>query len=157
MVRRDVHREHGIELLGVSACLREGGPFAEAKARGAKLIVIDPRFTDLAAKADIWLQLKPGTDGALALGFMNVLINEELYDKDFVDKWTVGFDCLAERAKEFPPERVAEITWLKPEQIIHPFGAVKMIRMVTCDPLRAGYRACSAEAPKSGPAISLRW
>ena len=90
----------------------------EAKKRGAKLIVIDPRFTDLAAKADIWLQIHPGTDGALALGMMNVLIEEEIYDKEFVDKWTLGFDQLAERVKEFPPDRVAEITWIPTQQII---------------------------------------
>ena len=90
----------------------------EAKSRGAKLVVIDPRFTDLAAKADIWLQIRPGTDGALALGLMNVIIEEELYDKEFVDKWTYGFDQLAERVKEYPPEKVAEITWLSKEEIV---------------------------------------
>lgn len=96
----------------------QGPHLLEAKARGAKLIVIDPRFTDLASKADIWLQIKPGTDGALALGLMNVLIEEELYDKEFVEKWTLGFDKLAERVKEYPPDRVSEITWIPKEQII---------------------------------------
>ena len=89
----------------------------DAKTRGAKLIVIDPRFTDLAAKADIWLQVKPGSDGALALGLMHVLFKEELYDKEFVEKWTLGADKLAERVKEFPPSRVAEITWIPEEKI----------------------------------------
>lgn len=56
--------------------------------RGSKLIVIDPRFTWLASRAKVWLQIRPGTDGALALGFLNVIINEDLYDKGFVEKWT---------------------------------------------------------------------
>lgn len=89
----------------------------KAKKRGAKLVVVDPRFTDLAAKADIWLQLKPGSDGALALGIMNVIINEELYDKEFVENWTLGFEELKERVQEYPPEKVAEITWIPEEKI----------------------------------------
>jgi anaerobic selenocysteine-containing dehydrogenase len=96
----------------------QGPQLLDAKARGAKLIVIDPRFTDLAAKADIWLQIRPGTDGALALGMMNVLIEEGLYDKEFVDKWTLGFDELAKRVKEFTPAQVSEITWIPEEKII---------------------------------------
>lgn len=56
--------------------------------RGSKLIVIDPRCTWLASRAKIWLQIRPGTDSALALGFLNVIINEDLYDKEFVEKWT---------------------------------------------------------------------
>ena len=96
----------------------QGPHLLEAKARGAKVIVIDPRFTDLAAKADLWLQVRPGTDGALALGLMNVIIEEELYDKEFVDKWTYGFEALAERVKDFPPEKVAELTWISKEKII---------------------------------------
>lgn len=55
--------------------------------RGSELIVIDPRCTWIASRAKFWLQIRPGTDGALALGFLNVIINEELYDKEFVDKW----------------------------------------------------------------------
>ena len=89
----------------------------KAKAGGAKLIVIDPRFTGAVSKADIWLQVRPGTDGALALGMLNVIINEELYDKEFVEKWCVGFEELKERVQEYPPERVAEITWIPAEDI----------------------------------------
>ena len=85
---------------------------------GARLIVIDPRFTGGASKADVWLQTRPGVDDALALGWLNVIINEELYDKEFVNKWCVGFDALKERVQEFPPERVAELTWLKAEDIV---------------------------------------
>lgn len=85
--------------------------------RGAKLIVVDPRFTNLASKADIWLQVRPATDAALALGMLNVIINEELYDKEFVAEWTVGFDKLRERVQEYPPDKVAEITWVPEEKI----------------------------------------
>ncbi len=67
--------------------------------------MIDVRFTDIAKNADIFLRPRPGTDGALALGFMHIIINEGLYDKEFVDKWTYGFDELAERVKQFPPEK----------------------------------------------------
>lgn len=85
---------------------------------GAKLIVVDPRKTGLAARADSWLQLRPGTDDALALGMLNVIIKEELYDKDFVSRWTTGFDEFAERVAEYTPERTAEITWVPAENII---------------------------------------
>ncbi len=86
--------------------------------RGSELIVIDPRCTWLASKAKHWLQIRPGTDSALALGFMNVIINEGLYDEAFVQKWTHGFDELKKRVQEYPPERVAEITWIPKEKII---------------------------------------
>ena len=89
----------------------------EAKEKGVKLIVVDPRRTTIAAKADIHLQLRPGTDGALALGFMNVIINEDLYDKDFIDKWTTGFEGLKELAREYTPERVEKITWVPAAKI----------------------------------------
>lgn len=85
--------------------------------RGAKLIVIDPRATRLAKKADIHAQIRPGTDCALALGMLNVIIAEGLYDKTFVNQWTVGFDKLVEHVKEYPPERVEEITWVPAETI----------------------------------------
>ncbi len=89
----------------------------QAVKRGARVIVIDPRRTGLAAKADHWLQIRPGTDDALALGMLNVIIKEKLYDKDFVDNWTIGFDELAERIENYPPERVEEITWIPAETI----------------------------------------
>lgn len=90
----------------------------QSKKTGMKVIVIDPRFTETAKEADIWLQLRPATDAALALGWLNVIIKEELYDREFVEKWTVGFDQLKERAYEYPPEKVAEITRVPKEQIL---------------------------------------
>ncbi|MCI2242887.1 molybdopterin-dependent oxidoreductase [Adlercreutzia faecimuris] len=85
---------------------------------GTKLIVIDPRLTWMGAQAEYYLQIKPGTDGALALGWINVIIAEDLYDHDFVEKWTYGFDQLAARAAEYPPERVAEITGIPADLIV---------------------------------------
>jgi len=86
--------------------------------RGSKLIVVDPRVTWFASRADVHLQLRPGTDGALALGMLNVIINEGLYDKEFVEKWTYGFEELKQRVQDYPPEKVAEITWVPKELII---------------------------------------
>jgi anaerobic selenocysteine-containing dehydrogenase len=81
------------------------------------LIVIDPRETALSSRATLWLQIRPGTDAALALAMINVIINEGLYDKDFVENWTYGFDKLKERVQEYTPERAAAITWLKADDI----------------------------------------
>lgn len=85
---------------------------------GSKVISVDPRITWLGARSEQVMQLRPGTDAALALGMLNVIINEDLYDHDFVEKWTYGFDALKERVQEYPPEKVADITWVPKEQII---------------------------------------
>ena len=85
---------------------------------GAKIIVVDPRSTHFAEKADVHLQPRPGTDGALALGMLNVLVQERLYDVDFTEKYTLGFDELSDVIKEFTPEIVSEITWIPQEYII---------------------------------------
>ena len=84
---------------------------------GAKLIVADPRFTNLAAKADIWLQVRPATDTALALGMINYIIKHELYDKKFVENYCFGFEQLKERAEQFPLRKVSDITWVPEEKI----------------------------------------
>ena len=86
--------------------------------RGSKLITIDPTVTWYAARSELHLRLRPGTDAALALGMLNVIINSELYDKEFVEKWTYGFDELKARVQEYPPEKVAEITWVPKDLII---------------------------------------
>ncbi|MEV6657274.1 molybdopterin-containing oxidoreductase family protein [Nocardia fluminea] len=82
----------------------------QMQAKGGKLIVLDPRVSGQASRADVHLQLCSGTDAAMCLGWLNVIIEEKLYDKEFVRDWTVGFDDIAERAAEYPPERVADIT-----------------------------------------------
>ena len=85
----------------------------EARKRGMRLIVIDPRRITYADEADIYAQLRPGTDGALALGMLHVIIKEILYDKEFVSKWTKGFNQLIKLIEEYPPEKVEDITWVK--------------------------------------------
>jgi anaerobic selenocysteine-containing dehydrogenase len=82
------------------------------------LIVIDPRATAYTSRATLWLQPRPGSDAALALGMINVIMQEGLWDKEFVDNWTYGFDKLKERAAEYPVEKVEEITWVPKEKII---------------------------------------
>ena len=90
----------------------------EAMKRGSELVTIDPQLTWIASKSKYWLRLRPGTDAALALGMMNVIIGEDLVDHDFIDKWTYGFEALAERVKDYPVEKVAEICWVEPELIV---------------------------------------
>ncbi len=90
----------------------------QAKEMGTKIIVVDPRRTKTAEIADLWLQIRPGTDGALGLGMLNVIINEGLYDKEFVDKWCLGFDQIKALVQEYPTDRVADITWLAEKDII---------------------------------------
>ncbi len=95
----------------------KGEPFSVALDAGAKLIVVDPRFTKPAARADIWLQLRPGTDPALAYGMLNVIVNEELYDKTFVENHVHGWEPFVKRVNEYPLEKVEEITWVPKEKI----------------------------------------
>lgn len=81
----------------------------ECMKRGTKLITIDPKLTWVAAHSEYWLQVRPGTDAALALAFGHVIIEEDLYDHEFVDNWTYGFDEYKEAVKDWTPERAAEI------------------------------------------------
>jgi len=90
----------------------------QAVNKGAKLIAIDPRETEVTKMADLWLRVRPGSDLALALAMINVIINEGLYDKDFVDKWTVGFDKLKTHVQDYPSEKVADITWVPADLIV---------------------------------------
>ena len=89
----------------------------DALAHKPRIIVVDPRRTFLARKADLWLQLRPGSDDALALAMLNVLISERLYDAPFVAEWTHGFDALAERVRELTPEWAEPLTWVAAEKI----------------------------------------
>jgi anaerobic selenocysteine-containing dehydrogenase len=106
----------GSNITHTGLC-RGGADFAHALRRGVKTICIDPYNTPLASKADIWLQVRPHSDCALALAWMNVIISENLYDRDFVEKWTNGFDRLAEHVKEFTPEWAEPITWVPADKI----------------------------------------
>jgi anaerobic selenocysteine-containing dehydrogenase len=89
-----------------------GSQLKRALDRGARLIVIDPRKTGVAKRADLWLQPRPGTDLALSLGMLRVIVDEGLYDGDFVEKWTTGFDALTEHLQHYPLERISEVTWV---------------------------------------------
>lgn len=89
----------------------------DTKKAGGTLIVVDPRETGLTKMADLWLQLRPGTDTALFMSMIQVVIEEGLYDHDFVEKWCFGFDKLAVRVQDYVPEKVAEITWVPAEKI----------------------------------------
>ncbi len=95
----------------------KGEPFSTALDAGAKLIAVDPRLTRIAARADIWLPLRPGTDTALALGMCNVIVQEELYDKEFVENYVHGWDAFVRRVNEYPLKKVEEITWVPKEKI----------------------------------------
>jgi anaerobic selenocysteine-containing dehydrogenase len=94
-------------------------PFIEeARRNGARLVVIDPYRTRTAKCADWYLPINPGTDAALALGLMHVIIAENLHDADYVAKYTYGFDELAQRVREYPPHRVAEWTGIAAADIV---------------------------------------
>ncbi len=89
-----------------------------ARRRGARVVVIDHRRSETAyATRAEWIGVRPGTDGALALGMIHVLLAEELYDRDFVERWISGFSELQEYVLSFTPERVAKITWVPASRI----------------------------------------
>lgn len=115
--------------MGLSRCLvlwgqnpgASGMPemhhITELQMKGLKVIVIDPRFTETAAKADLWLPLRPGSDLALALAWLNVIIWEGLADYEFIEANCVGYQDLAEHVEQFTPEWAAPLTWLSPDLI----------------------------------------
>jgi formate dehydrogenase (coenzyme F420) alpha subunit len=83
-----------------------------ARRKGAKLIVLDPRKTETAKSADMYAAIRPGTDLALGLALLHVVITENLYDKAFVAQYTAGFDRLARHVEKYTPDWAAEITWV---------------------------------------------
>ncbi|TMH22980.1 MAG: molybdopterin oxidoreductase family protein [Betaproteobacteria bacterium] len=100
----------------------------EAKRRGAKLIAIDPYRSQTAEKCHVHLAPLPGTDAALALGVMNVLVAEDLLDHDYIARYTLGFEQLVERLRDYPPQRVAQITGLAADDIValaRDYGTIK--------------------------------
>ena len=135
-------------------------PFIQqARKQDARVIVIDPANTRTAQAADEWIAIRPGTDAALALAMMHVIIAEGLHDADYVAQYTVGFAALAERVQAWPPERAAEITGISAARIrtlareyatIQPaairinygmqrhYGGGMAMRTVTCLPALVG-------------------
>ncbi len=91
--------------------------FSQAVANGATVITVDPRFSTAASKSKYWLPIKPGTDLALLLAWIHVIIYEELYDKDYVKKYTIGFEQLKQAVKHNTPEWAYPITTIKPHII----------------------------------------
>jgi anaerobic selenocysteine-containing dehydrogenase len=89
----------------------------EALDANPEIIVVDPRETELAKRAKYWLQLRPGTDDALGLAMLNVIITEKLYDADFVQRWTHGFAELAAHVRDMTPEWAEPITWVPADKI----------------------------------------
>jgi anaerobic selenocysteine-containing dehydrogenase len=108
------------DITGCPDCIVCWGSSANPPIKeGGKLIVVNSMETEAAKRADIWLRPRPATDLALALGILYVIVNEKLYDHDFVQKWTVGFDKLEKHIMQYPPERAAQITWVPAEDIIN--------------------------------------
>ncbi len=109
------HKSEVVVLWGsnVTATNEEGeigSLLLEQLRHETRLVVVDPARTSLAEKAEHWLQLKPGTDNALALAFLNVIISEKLYDAEFVEQWTTGFNELATHVRQYTPENMAPVT-----------------------------------------------
>lgn len=100
----------------------------EAKRRGAKLVAIDPYRSATAEKCHVHIAPLPGTDAALAFGLMHVLIRDGLVDRDYVDRYTVGYDALAARVGEWPPERAASVCGITGDEIVslaHDYGTIR--------------------------------
>ena len=91
--------------------------YTDLQKNGMKIIMVDPRFSETASKADLWLPLRPGSDAALALAMLHTIIFEGLYDWKFVQEWCDGFEELQQHVIDYSPEWAAPITWLDPEQI----------------------------------------
>ncbi|MGQ9750329.1 molybdopterin-containing oxidoreductase family protein [Desulfosoma sp.] len=94
-----------------------GGHLHACLNQGARLVVVDPVRTAVAEKADVWLQIRPGTDDLLAMGFLHVIVEEGWYDREFVEQWTVGFEDLRRAVKAYTPQRVAAGCWVPEEKI----------------------------------------
>ena len=90
----------------------------QAKQNGAKVVVVDPFVSATAELSDQHIQLLPGTDTALALALMHVIISEKLQDQDYIDRYTLGFQDLAAHVRKYSPEYASAITGLKPETIV---------------------------------------
>jgi anaerobic selenocysteine-containing dehydrogenase len=105
----------------------------DALARGVRLIVVDPLPSELALKADVWLRVRPGTDGALALGILNIIISEGLYDHEFVADWTVGFEGLRSRCAEYSARLVSEITWVPEEALVKAARLIAAVKPLSLE------------------------
>jgi anaerobic selenocysteine-containing dehydrogenase len=121
MLPEDIVHSHFIILWGTNTVVTNlhYWPFIQqAKKAGATIVVVDPLKTRTAALADWHVRPRPGTDAALALGMMHVIVEEGLHDLDYLEHYTVGFDKLLVRLAEYPPDRVAELTGINRDEIV---------------------------------------
>ena len=134
------------------------------QARGGRVVVIDPRRSETArALRAEWVGIRPGTDGALALGMLHVLITDSCYDHAFVERFTHGFDELAAYVADFAPVRVEAITAFRPTPCASsrtPSGRLPAARSSCTQASNTPTRACRRSAPPSrcrrSPATSIR-
>jgi len=119
--RTDIENAKCIVLIGshIGENMHNGQvqEFTEAIANGASVITVDPRFSTAASKSKYWLPIKPATDLALLLAWIHVIIEEEIYDKEYVDKNTIGFEQLKQHVKKYTPEWAYPITTIIPHII----------------------------------------
>ena len=125
--RQDIGNSHCIVIWGFqpseSRIIPDWRELLAAKKRGAKIIVVDPRRTKEAEMADLWLQVRPGTDVALMLGWLKIIIEENLYDKEFVGKWTIGFEQLRKHLERYSINELARICWVPEDKF---YAAARM-------------------------------
>lgn len=117
----DVERARTVLIVGANPHAANPVQWArikEAKARGAKIVVLDPMRSEAAKLADLWLRPSPGTDAAIAMAMMQVLISEERQDTEFIRAWTRGYDELAKRVAPWTPARAAEVSGVAEERIL---------------------------------------
>lgn len=131
----------------------------EARKNGAKVVTIDPYRNRTADASDEHIYIRPGTDAALAMGLMHVIVREGLHDRDYIERYTTGFDKLGERLKEYSPEQVSQITGIEVDKIVslarsmattHPtairinyglqrhYGGGMAVRAISCIPAITG-------------------
>lgn len=107
----------GANPLRSNADCFQGFWITDAMKRGSQLVVIDPMINWMSAKAAVQIQIRPGTDAAVAMAMNHVIMEEDLYDHDFVEKWCYGFDEWRERCSEWTPEKAAEVAWCDADDI----------------------------------------
>ncbi len=133
----------------------------QARRNGARLIVIDPYRTRTAALADWHIAIRPGTDAALALGMMHVIVNEGLEDRAYIDSMTHGFDRLVERAREYTPERVAAWTGMtaaEVEQLAREYATTRpAVLRLNYGVQRAEHGGATVRAIAMLPALTGAW
>lgn len=133
----------------------------QARRNGARLIVIDPYRTRTAALADWHIAIRPGTDAALALGMMHVILNEGLEDREYIKSMTHGFEQLAERAREYTPERVAAWTGMataEVEQLAREYATTRPAALrLNYGVQRAEHGGAAVRAIAMLPALTGAW